>query len=540
MRRLLCVAALTAACGGTSKPANPGNPENPAPQQDGGPLPSPPAASCEPSGGSAEVAEPTLIATLSDRWHEAWLASPAVADLDGDGEQEIILARAGLLLAFHLDNSVVFRVEAEGRIWSSPVVADLVPENPGLEVAFAARGRIYMVGSDGSALPGFPVSARDELRSIAAGDIDGDGRYELVSVSTTRLEANGRRDILVAVNDDGSPSAGFPPNTSGASGCDDACYVTGGYDQNIALGDLDGDGDDELFATQDNAYLSLHDGDGRAFDCAPIFRGRTKFLGVRFLHDYSEAQQGYADDEASALQAHFTNSAPAIADLNGDGKRELIVLGSVQNAAQDQREQGVALWVINPDGTRPDGWTEPFHAPDYLAGLWDYEGTNIVGATNQVSVADIFPDRPGPEMVFAGFDGRIHCVDARAEQVWQTPYTTSDRVLTGGVAIADLSGDGVPEIVFATYSPDPDASHLFVLSASGEVLHRVPLPARGSMAVPTIADVNGDGELEIVVNLKNGEDRMRSALVYTVSGAKAGCLLWPTGRGNLLRNGFVP
>ena len=60
------------------------------------------------------------------------------------------------------------------------------------------------------------------------------------------------------------------------------------------------------------------------------------------------------------------------------------------------------------------------------------------------------------------------------------------------------------------------------------------------MPVPTIADVEGDGPLEIIVSLKDGEDRVRQVQVYTVQGSSAGCLLWPTGRGNDLRNGFVP
>ena len=63
---------------------------------------------------------------------------------------------------------------------------------------------------------------------------------------------------------------------------------------------------------------------------------------------------------------------------------------------------------------------------------------------------------------------------------------------------------------------------------------------RGAMAVPTVADVDGDGQLEIVVSLKDGEDRARMVLVYTVAGSADNCLLWPTGRGNDLRNGFVP
>ena len=533
---LLCLATCLAGCddGGV------------APTSDSGPptlrdaaLPPPPPAACESSGGAATAQAPTLVATLFDRWHEAWLGSPAVADLDGDGEAEILAARHGLLLGWHLDGEVVFRAEVEGRIWASPVVADVVPEAPGLEVAVAARGQIHLFGPDGAERPGFPVAWQDELRSLAGGDIDGDGRLELVAVTTNPLSGGGQRDIVIAVNDDGSFVAGFPPNTTGAAGCDDACYVTGGYDQNIALGDVNGDGAMDVFATQDNAYLSLHDGAGRAFDAASMFEGRTKFSGVRFLHDYDEARQGWAPEEASANQAHFTNSAPAIADVDGDGANDLIVLGSVQNASQDDRLRGVALWVLHPDGSRLDAWSTPFHAPDYLAGLWDYEGTNVVGATNQVAVVDLDPERAGPEMVFAGFDGRIHAVDARAEPLWEATYTTLDRELTAGVAVADLSGDGVPEIVFATYSPDADQSALFVLGANGAEQHRVPLPGRGAMPVPTIADVDGDGALEIVVSLKDGDDRERQVLVYTVPGSTDACVLWATGRGNDLRNGFV-
>lgn len=502
----------------------------------------PPGAACAPgSAPAASVAAPELVATLADRWHEAWLGSPAIADLDGDGEREIVVARAGLLIAWHLDGTVAMRVEVEGRIWASPIVGDLVRGHAGLEVAFAERARVHVVDAVGSELPGYPFEHRDELRTLAAADVDGDGELELVGVTTTRLEAGGQRDILIAVHaEDGTIVAGFPPNTTGASGCDDACYVTGGYDQNLALGDVTGDGVAEIFATQDNAYLSLHDGTGRAFDAASIFEGRTKFLGVRFLHDYAEAQMGWAPDEDTALQAHFTNSAPAIVDLDGDGARDLVVLGSVQNAAQTDRLEGVGLWALHPDGTRLDAWVTPFHAADYLAGLWDYEGTNVVAATNQVSVADLFPDREGYELVFAGFDGRIHCVDARADEVWAVEYTTSDRVLTGGVAIADLSQDGSPEIVFATYSPDEGLGELVVLAANGDRLHAIALPGRGAMPVPTIDDVDGDGQLEIVVSLKDGEDRMRSVLVYTVAGSAANCMPWPTGRRDYLRDGAVP
>ncbi|MCA9621373.1 MAG: VCBS repeat-containing protein, partial [Myxococcales bacterium] len=370
-------------------------------------------------------------------------------------------------------------------------------------------------------------------------DIDGGGDLELVSVTTQNLELDGQRDILIALESDGSVVPGFPPNTTGASGCDDACYVYNGYDQNVALGDVDGDGVLDVFATQDNAYNSLHRGDGFAFDCDPGFQNKTKFHGVRGLHDFAEAQQGYAENEATALQAHHTNTAPAIADIDGDGVGELVFLASVQNASQDDREKGVALWVLEPDGTRTAGWEVPYHQSDYLSGLWDY-GDNIVAITNQVTVADIDPDRDGPEMIFAGFDGVIHAVDSSQNAIFDVSYTQSDAVMTGGVLVVDLSGDGVPEIVFNTYSTQNGFGELFILDAGGNLQHRLPLPDRGAMPVPTVDDVDGDGQLEIIVSLKDSDNGAPQVQVYTVPGSSDNCLLWPTGRGNYLRNGFLP
>jgi hypothetical protein len=285
--------------------------------------------------------------------------------------------------------------------------------------------------------------------------------------------------------------------------------------------------------------VSVHAGTGRAFDAASIFEDVTKFPGIRFLLDYGQAQQGWAENEATATQAHFTNTAPAIADVLGTGKPQLVMLSSVQTVNQRDRERGVALWVVNADGTRPSKWVKPFHAPDFIDGLWDF-GDNLVAATNQVTVVDLDPEVPGLEMVFAGFDGKIHAVSAANEQLWETVYTTQEQVLTGGLVAADLSGDGRPELIFNTYSSKSGSGELIILGANGGVLHRVALPERGAMAVPTVADVDKDGQLEIVVNLKDGVDRERQVLIYSVPGSADNCLSWPTGRGNSQRTGYVP
>jgi hypothetical protein len=499
-------------------------------------------AACTAAGGTDVVAAPRLLVSLKDRFHEGWQAAPAVADLDGDGRPEIVVARGAVLLAFRADGSVAFRFDgASGRIWSSPVVADITGDGK-LDVAFAARDKLYLLDAAGRPSPGFPVTWQDEIRGLAAGDVDGDGKLDLVaSVGRSRPT-----DVVAAFRGDGRPVAGFPPNasqtsgcTAGSSGADGKCYFAGCYDQNVAVADLDRDGKADVLAPHDNAYASFFRGTGEAFDANAMFPVK-KTPGIRYLLDLADAKRGYAQNEATALQAHFTNTAPTITDLDGDGSLDVLLLGSVQNVAQNERERGVALFAVRADGSRLPGWEAPYHVPTYVAGLWDYDGTNVVGATNQVAAADLDASRPGKELVFAGFDGAIHAVDAAKNALFRFEYTTDPRVLTGGVVIADLSKDGSPEIVFATYSPDRDKSHLFVLDARGRELHRLKLPNRGAMPLPTIADVNGDGTLEIVVSLKDAEDKVESVRVYTVDGSGPNCLVWPTARGSLLRSGLAP
>src|SRR5687767_10241992 len=63
---------------------------------DGGTGPSIPMAGCPgaPNGGGRAVASaPVLVRGLKAGSDEGWLGSPAVADLDGDGAREVIVAR---------------------------------------------------------------------------------------------------------------------------------------------------------------------------------------------------------------------------------------------------------------------------------------------------------------------------------------------------------------------------------------------------------------------------------------------------------------
>lgn len=100
-------------------------------------------------------------------------------------------------------------------------------------------------------------------------------------------------------------------------------------------------------------------------------------------------------------------------------------------------------------------------------------------------------------------------------------------------------------MVFTTDTPgdprEPETpAHLVILSNNGVLLHRVELFGRGSMAAPTIANLEGDGDLELIVYLKDTlAGGLGSVQIGDVSGSAANCLSWPTARGNPLRRGIA-
>jgi hypothetical protein len=73
----------------------------------------------------------------------------------------------------------------------------------------------------------------------------------------------------------------------------------------------------------------------------------------------------------------------------------------------------------------------------------------------------------------------------------------------------------------------------------GHVLHEVDLPPafggadwNGSLAAPTLEDIDGDGELEVVLNTVHS-----GFVAYDLPGTSNARVLWGTGRGSYLREG---
>lgn len=110
------------------------------------------------------------------------------------------------------------------------------------------------------------------------------------------------------------------------------------------------------------------------------------------------------------------------------------------------------------------------------------------------AVADVDGDGK-PEIVFGTYynDEHLYCVNAEdGSAAWK--HKSDGGPLDASVAIADLDGDGAPEILAA----DSSSGRMFCLGGDGAVQWTLKLP-NSTDSPPAVADLDGDGKLEIVV-----------------------------------------
>jgi hypothetical protein len=508
-------------------------------------LPPPPSCNAAASA-SVAVQAPTLRKTLAGSWDENWLASPGLVDVNGDGKLDIIAPRHSVLYVYQGDGSLLFQTafpssasnspeHGSVRMWPSAAAGDFDGDGH-VEIAVSAApdnagNNVAVYDYRGELRPGWPRKfGNNEVRSIAVADVDGDGQQEIL----INKQADGPATNVFKL--DGSTASGFPQVGECKAPRGD-CIDYGGFNQNIGAGDLDGDGVMDVVSTYDAIGFGIFHGNGSNFLTADGFAD-SWVTGVEAYHDLALAMQGWGTGDRS----EFTYSPPVIADIDDDGDSEVVVVGDHEHSLSTDN-RGVTTWVLNPDMTRPVGWETPKDSGPPL--VYGDIGNNIVPTYPAPSVGNLDGNK-GLEIVVPAYDGLLHAYKSNGEVLWTYGFGQTDPYVGASEAlIVDLNGDGAPEILFTTFTsgapskPDTPA-YLVVLDSGGNLLHRVELFGRGSMAAPSVADLDGDGQPELVISLKDSLGAGQGGVqIWDLPGASNNCLLWPTGRGNWLRQGYA-
>lgn len=345
---------------------------------------------CSSGPAAAGTAPPAFAAPVA--YDTDWYPQDMkIADLNGDGVQDIVTADAG-----YGDVSVLLG-KGDGTF---------------------------------SALPDTDVGPG--ASAVAVADLNGDGTPDLVVADLYAANIA----ILLGNGDGtfGAPSfisiLGLHHGSSGVN--------------HLAIGDMNGDGSSDVAVSDSDGSISVLLGNGDGTFAAPT------------------VYPSGSDDEWVAL-----------ADLNGDG---ILDIASVTSDA-------VSVLLGNGDGTfKP--------AVAYAAGP----------SPASVAVADLNGDAR-PDLVVANWgQGTVSVLAGEGGGTFAAPvaYSIGTASRPKSVAVADLNGDGTPDLAVAVF----DSSDVAVLLGNGDGTFSAPIgvDAGGNRGFSiAAADLNGDGAPDLVV-----------------------------------------
>jgi Bacterial Ig-like domain (group 3)/FG-GAP-like repeat len=298
---------------------------------------------------------------------------------------------------------------------------------------------IMLGNGDGSFRAGPAVSlGPSDSSAIKIADLNGDGKADLV---VTNLFYNGSTEggvIVLLGNGDGT----FQPAVE---------YDSGGLEaRNVAVADVNGDGHLDL--------VTINCGSSGSNPCFT-----TGILGVLLGNGDGTFQPAVAYGSGGGDGAGI-----AIADLNNDGKLDLVAANALGS---------VAVLLGNGDGT--------FQLPAI------YE---VTGDAWNVAIADLNADG---KLDVAATGVSILLGEGNGNFMAPMNYPG-----LGGynMAITDVDGDGKPDLLVTQLNGN--AEGLSVMLGNGDGTFQSPLPfATGGVAAwdVVVADLNGDGRMDAVV-----------------------------------------
>jgi hypothetical protein len=92
-----------------------------------------------------------------------WYSSPAVADINGDGKPEVLWGSYDLAAVSGTDGQLVWRASSSNRVWPGVVVADLTGDGSNEIIVGRSGGQVTVYSASGSVVDGRRSAPADSL-----------------------------------------------------------------------------------------------------------------------------------------------------------------------------------------------------------------------------------------------------------------------------------------------------------------------------------------------------------------------------------------
>ena len=509
-----------------------------------------------PPAVSASVAMPVLKWQHGGctSWCETgWYSSPAVADVDGDGQPEVIGSGYAIHVLNGTDGSLEWRVKSGhdrsegegvnnvGRTWPGIVIADIDGDGQQDIAAAHGGGWVSVYNGQGYFKPGWPKRPIDgELRGLSVSDLDADGSMEVIVNG-----ALGSKTNTWVYEHNGVLRTGWPQlgNDSGSA--------WGVFNDNTAVGDLDGDGYGEVIVPSDVHFICAYEEDGIQIPTNAVYSGKN-WGGVGVWEDLNTELRGWGrcnGVRSESYRANFAKGPAVIADMDENGINEVIAIGNMYECTAGYQSKYETPFIFNADRSRFKTANSDWERAPVDTGSPLVEDYNII-ESNQPNPVTADLDGDGEkEILFPSYDGRLHAywLDKREHGNW--PYEVDAHASEGFYrfasepTVADLDNDGRAEVIFASWVEKGSNStgKLHIVDYQGNRLREIDLPPakgssswNGALAAPTLANIDADADLEVILNTAHS-----GLVAYDLPGTENASIIWSTGRGSYRRDGYV-